>query len=570
MVVAPPGRAADLRRVRRRGRPRGVRADRRRPRARRSRRDLVPEPRGVGARPVRDGEAGGDPRQRQPGLPNARARVRAASSRAAGCSSRRRSSRPATTSRWSARSATASPSSSASCSSTTRRGTSCSRARSASTWAPCASAPPGSTPPTRSTSSTRAARPASPRARRSRTTTSSTTATSSARAAGSRTRTGICVPVPYYHCFGMVMGNLAATTHGACVVLPGEAFEPQAVLEAVQDESCTVLYGVPTMFIAELDHPDFESLRPELAAHGDHGRLALPDRGHAQGHRPHAHGRGDHLLRHDRDVAGVHADRRRRRRSSTASGPSAASTRTSRSASPIPTTGRTLARGETGEFQTRGYSVMLGYWEEPERTAEAIDAARWMHTGDQAVMADDGYVQDRRPDQGHDHPRRRERLPARDRGVPLRPPGRRRRAGRRRARRALRRGDLAWVMLREGAAVDEEAMREFCRGKIAHYKVPRYVRPSTSFPMTVTGKVKKFKLREHGDRGARPRRTPRASRPPSSQPRFRSRITPARLRKSSCACRTRPTVSASSSVRRATQACSSASWTTRSRGCCSR
>ena len=166
---------------------------------------------------------------------------------------------------------------------------------------------------TRSTSSTRAARRASPRARRCRTTTSSTTATSSAEACGHTEADRVCIPVPFYHCFGMVMGNLGCTTHGACMVVPAPSFEPAATLEAVQAERCTSLYGVPTMFIAELDHPDFDafdlsSLRTGIMAGSPcpvEVMRKVVDRMHMA--------RGDHLLRHDRDLAGLDADRRRRR-----------------------------------------------------------------------------------------------------------------------------------------------------------------------------------------------------------------------------------------------------------------
>ena len=123
----------------------------------------------------------------------------------------------------------------------------------------------------------------------------------------------VCIPVPFYHCFGMVMGNLGCVTHGACMVIPAPAFEPGATLEAVAEERCTSLYGVPTMFIAELEHPDFDSFDLSLAADRDHGRLAVPRGGHAQGHRSHAHGGRDHLLRHDRDLARLDPDHRRRR-----------------------------------------------------------------------------------------------------------------------------------------------------------------------------------------------------------------------------------------------------------------
>jgi fatty-acyl-CoA synthase len=308
----------------------------------------------------------------------------------------------------------------------------------------------------------------------------------------------ICVPVPYYHCFGMVMGNLAATSHGACVVLPVEAFEPKAVLDAVQDEACTVLYGVPTMFIAELDHPDFasydlSSLRTGIMA-GSPCPIEVMRKVIERMHMAEVTicygmtetspvstqtGADDELDLRVGTVGRVHPHVEIR-----VAGVGG------------PESGRTLARGETGEFQTRGYSVMLGYWEEPERTAEAIDAARWMHTGDQAVMDDSGYVKivgrikdmiirggenvyPREIEEFlHGHP---DVADVQVVGVP-----------------DERFGEeiMAWVQLREGADFDDEAVREFCRGKIAHFKVPRYVRPIDEFPLTVTGKVMKFKLRE--------------------------------------------------------------------------
>ena len=307
----------------------------------------------------------------------------------------------------------------------------------------------------------------------------------------------ICVPVPYYHCFGMVMGNLAATSHGACVVLPADAFEPAAVLDAVQAERCTVLYGVPTMFIAELDHPDFDSydlssLRTGIMA-GSPCPVEVMRKVVDQMHMSEVTicygmtetspvstqtGADDDLEHRTATVGHVHPHVEIRVAD--------------------PDTGRTLPRGETGEFQTRGYSVMLGYWNDPERTAEAIDAARWMHTGDQAVMADDGYVQivGRIKDMiirgGENvYPREIEEFlythPAvadvQVVGVP-----------------DERYGEeiLAWVIAREGEDVDEEDLRAYCRGRIAHYKIPRYVVACSEFPMTVTGKVQKHKLRERG------------------------------------------------------------------------
>jgi fatty-acyl-CoA synthase len=307
----------------------------------------------------------------------------------------------------------------------------------------------------------------------------------------------ICVPVPYYHCFGMVMGNLAASTHGACVVLPGEAFEPQSVLEAVQEERCTVLYGVPTMFIAELDHPEFDSFDLSSLRTGIMAGSPCPievmrkviDRMH-MGEVTICYGMtetspvstqtgaDDELDLRVSTVGRVHPHVEIRIAD--------------------PETGRTLARGETGEFQTRGYSVMLGYWDDRERTEEAIDAARWMHTGDQAVMDENGYVRivGRIKDMiirgGENvYPREIEEFlyghpdiaDVQVVGVPDK-----------------RFGEeiLAWVQLREGATFDEDSVRSFCEGKIAHFKVPRYIREIDEFPLTVTGKVMKFKLRERG------------------------------------------------------------------------
>jgi fatty-acyl-CoA synthase len=305
----------------------------------------------------------------------------------------------------------------------------------------------------------------------------------------------IGVPVPYYHCFGMVMGNLAATSHGACVVLPADSFEPGAVLDAVQAERCTVLYGVPTMFIAELDHPEFDahdlsSLRTGIMAGSPcpvEVMRKVVDRMHMSevticygmtetSPVSTQTGADDDLEHRTATVGRVHPHVEIRVAD--------------------PETGRTLPRGQTGEFQTRGYSVMLGYWDDPERTAEAIDRARWMHTGDQAVMADDGYVKivGRIKDMiirgGENvYPREIEEFlyghPAvadiQVVGVP-----------------DERYGEeiMAWVIVREGATLDEDELRDYCRDKIAHYKIPRYLAMCSDFPMTVTGKVQKHKLRE--------------------------------------------------------------------------
>jgi fatty-acyl-CoA synthase len=307
----------------------------------------------------------------------------------------------------------------------------------------------------------------------------------------------ICVPVPYYHCFGMVMGNLAAITHGASVVLPAEAFEPVAVLDAVSEELCTTLYGVPTMFIAELaeldrdpDRWDLSSLRTGIMAGSPcpvETMRAVIDRmnmaevticyGMTETSPVSAQtGYDDELELRVSTVGTVHPHVEVRVAD--------------------PDTGEVLPRDETGEFQTRGYSVMLGYWEDPERTAEAIDADGWMHTGDQATMDDAGYlkivgrIKDMVIRGGENvYPREIEEfllghpdvLDVQVVGVP-----------------DERFGEelCAWVRLREGAECEPEDLREHCRGRIAHYKVPRYLRFTDEFPMTVTGKVQKYKLRE--------------------------------------------------------------------------
>ncbi len=310
-------------------------------------------------------------------------------------------------------------------------------------------------------------------------------------------RDSICVPVPYYHCFGMVMGNLAATSHGACIVLPAEAFEPVSVLDAVSEERCTALYGVPTMFIAELaelddrsDRWDLSSLRTGIMAGSPcpvETMRAVIERmnmaevticyGMTETSPVSAQtGSDDDLELRVSTVGTVHPHVEVRVAD--------------------PDTGEVLSCGETGEFQTRGYSVMLGYWEDEERTAEAIDADGWMHTGDQATMDEAGYlkivgrIKDMVIRGGENvYPREVEEfllghpdvLDVQVVGVP-----------------DERFGEelCAWVRRREGAECEPEDLREHCRGRIAHYKVPRYVRFTDEFPMTVTGKVQKFKLRE--------------------------------------------------------------------------
>ena len=306
----------------------------------------------------------------------------------------------------------------------------------------------------------------------------------------------ICIPVPFYHCFGMVMGNLAATSHGSCMVIPAPSFEPAATLEAVAAEKCTSLYGVPTMFIAELADPSFAShdlstLRTGIMAGSPCPvevmkqvieRMGMAEvticYGMTETSPVSTQTRADDTV--DRRVSTVgrvlpHLEVK----------------------VVDPETGRTVPRGTPGEFCTRGYSVMLGYWEQPDKTAESIDAARWMHTGDLAIMDDDGYlnitgrIKDMVIRGGENiYPREIEEflythpdiVDAQVIGVP-----------------DSRYGEelMVWVRLRSGAAeLTAESLREFCTGKLAHYKIPRYVRIVDEFPMTVTGKIRKVEMRE--------------------------------------------------------------------------
>jgi fatty-acyl-CoA synthase len=306
----------------------------------------------------------------------------------------------------------------------------------------------------------------------------------------------ICIPVPFYHCFGMVMGNLAATSHGACMVIPAPAFDPVATLQAVQAERCTSLYGVPTMFIAELSAPDFadydlSSLRTGIMAGSPCPvevmkqvieRMSMTEVGICYG-----------MTETSPVSTQTRADDSLDRRVSTVGrvGPHLEVKVVD------PETGRTVPRGTPGELCTRGYSVMLGYWEQPDKTAEAVDAAHWMHTGDLAVMDADGYlaitgrIKDVVIRGGENvYPREIEEflythpdiLDAQVIGVP-----------------DARYGEelMVWVRLRAGAAeLTAGSLREFCTGRLAHYKIPRYVHIVDEFPMTVTGKVRKVEMRE--------------------------------------------------------------------------
>lgn len=305
----------------------------------------------------------------------------------------------------------------------------------------------------------------------------------------------LCIPVPLYHCFGMVMGNLGCITHGACMVYPDEAFEPTSVLQAVQDEKCTSLYGVPTMFIAELDHPEFDkfdlsSLRTGIMA-GSPCPIEVMKRTVDQMHM------GEVTIAYGMTETSpvsfqTTKDDPLERRVSTVGRimPHVQS-------KIVDENGRVVPPGATGELCTRGYSVMLGYWNDEEKTAEAIDAGGWMHTGDLATIDEEGYcnivgrVKDMVIRGGENvYPREIEEYLYRHEkvqdvqvfGVPDQKYGE----------------ELcAWIKLRPGTEADEEEIKAFCRGQIAHYKVPRYVRFVDEFPMTVTGKMQKFVMREH-------------------------------------------------------------------------
>ncbi len=305
----------------------------------------------------------------------------------------------------------------------------------------------------------------------------------------------LAIPVPLYHCFGMVMGNLACLTHGAAMVYPGEGFDPTEVLQAVQDEKCTALYGVPTMFIAALDHAEFDSFDLSSLRTGIMAGSPCPIEVMRQVI--------DKMNMTEVTIAYGMTE------TSPVSFHTAVDDELERKVGTVGRTiphveskivdadGRIVAPGETGEILTRGYNVMLGYWDDEEKTAEAIDAAGWMHTGDLGTMDEYGYgnvvgrIKDMVIRGGENvYPREIEEYLYRHEaiqdvqviGVP-----------------DDRFGEelCAWIVLREGQSADEEEIKDFCRGQIAHYKVPRYIKFVDKFPMTVTGKVQKFVMREH-------------------------------------------------------------------------
>ncbi len=305
----------------------------------------------------------------------------------------------------------------------------------------------------------------------------------------------VCIPVPFYHCFGMVMGNLACSVYGSTMVIPCPSFDPEAVLRTLQDERCTSLYGVPTMFVAELGHEDLESFDLSNLRTGIMAGSPCPI-----------------------EVMRSVIEKMNMSQVTIAYGmteTSPVSTQTSTTDSVEhrvttvgrvlphveakivdPATGETVERGEDGEYCTRGFHVMLGYWNDAEKTAEAIDVDGWMHSGDLATMDEDGYVnivgriKDLIIRGGENiYPREIEEFlytnpkiaDAQVIGVP-----------------DLKYGEqiMAWVQLAPGESMDEDELKEFCRGKIAHFKVPRYVSFVSEFPMTVTGKIRKVEMRE--------------------------------------------------------------------------
>ena len=307
----------------------------------------------------------------------------------------------------------------------------------------------------------------------------------------------LCIPVPFYHCFGMVMGNLGCITHGTTMVIPAPSFDPASTLKTIQDERCTGVYGVPTMFIAMLNHPEFTSYDLSSLRTGIMAGAPCP------------------VEVMKRCVSDMHMTEVSIAYGMTETSPVSTQTRgdddLERRTATIgrvgphleikivdPESGQTVPRGEAGEFCTRGYSVMLGYWRDPDKTAESIDGDGWMHTGDLAVMREDGYcnivgrIKDMVIRGGENiYPREIEEFlfthpdieDVQVIGVP-----------------DVKYGEqlCAWIKMRAGTGpLDADAVREFATGKLAHYKIPAYIKVVEEFPMTVTGKIRKAEMREH-------------------------------------------------------------------------
>jgi fatty-acyl-CoA synthase len=304
----------------------------------------------------------------------------------------------------------------------------------------------------------------------------------------------VCIPVPFYHCFGMIIGNMCCTAHGACMVIPNDSFDPDITLKAVSDEKCTSLYGVPTMFIAELAVKDFEkydfsSLRTGVMA----GSVCPPE----------IMKKVENLM-NIKEMSICYG----MTETSPVSTQTLIGTPLEKQVGTVGTVqdhleikiidenGRTLKRGEHGELCTRGYSVMLKYWNDPENTKKVLDDARWMHTGDMAVMDEDGYItiSGRIKDliiRGGENisPKEIEDflytytniLDVQIIGVPSEKYGEE---------------VMAWVKVRKGFTITVEELQEYCKGRIAHYKVPKYWKFVDEFPMTISGKIRKVEMRE--------------------------------------------------------------------------
>ncbi|TME71058.1 MAG: AMP-binding protein [Chloroflexi bacterium] len=305
----------------------------------------------------------------------------------------------------------------------------------------------------------------------------------------------VCIPVPFYHCFGMVMGNLGCTTHGATMVVPAEAYDPVATMQTVQDERCTSLYGVPTMFIGELEHPrfnefDFSSLRTGIMA-GSPCPVEVMKKVQTVMHIP------------EMTICYGMTETSPVSTQSTTDDPLERRVSTVGRVHPHveikvidPSTGALVPRDTAGELCTRGYSVMRGYWDNEEATRLAVDSGRWMHTGDLATMDAEGYInivgriKDMIIRGGENiYPREVEEFlythpdvaDVQVIGVPSEKYGEE---------------VMAWVKLRQGASSTGDELAAWCKGKIATYKIPRHWKFVDAFPMTVTGKVQKFKMRE--------------------------------------------------------------------------
>jgi len=304
----------------------------------------------------------------------------------------------------------------------------------------------------------------------------------------------VCIPVPFYHCFGMVIGNICCTAHGACMVIPNDSFDPEITLKTVSDEKCTSLYGVPTMFIAELAVKDFETFDFSHLRTGVMAGSVCP---------PEIMKKVENLM-NIKEMSICYG----MTETSPVSTQTLIGTSLEKQVSTVGTVqdhleikiidenGKTVERGETGELCTRGYSVMLKYWNDPENTKKVLDDARWMHTGDMAVMDEEGYItisgrikdliirggENISPKEIEDflytYPNI---LDVQIIGIPSEKFGEE---------------VMAWVKVRKGSVITETELLDYCKGKIAHYKVPKYWKFVDEFPMTISGKIRKVEMRE--------------------------------------------------------------------------